>query len=263
MMRKEIKEIIEELLPLREQLKNHVLYQKLTSTNDIKLFMELHVYAVWDFMSLLKALQVNLTCVSLPWVPVKNAKLARFINEITVAEESDIDNNGDVKSHFEMYLSAMLEMNCDTLMIENFIKNIANGSALETELELLSISEEVKDFLRFTFDIIATNEAHKIAAAFTFGREDVIPDMFIKIVDETSNNTNKKFDNFIYYLNRHIELDGDEHGPLSLEMIAELCKDDAYKWADVLTVAKKALEVRIQLWNAIEQQIVAHQLQEA
>jgi len=240
---------------LREDLKNHELYKKLNSVDDIKTFMEAHVYAVWDFMSLLKALQINLTTVSTPWVPKKNTNLVRFINEITLAEESDVNKDGVLKSHYEMYLDAMQEMNADCTKVDGFIEEISKGEDVLKSIENLSIHKSIKDFVAYTFKIINTNEDHKIASAFTFGREDIIPDMFLKIVGETTLKSNKKFDNFIYYLERHIELDGDEHGPLSLQMIEELCGDDDKKWQEVLEVAKASLQVRINLWSAVEEEL--------
>jgi len=122
-------------------------------------------------------------------------------------------------------------------------------------LESLSVPQEVKEFLNFTFDTIKTNKTHLIASSFTFGREDVIPDMFISIIDKATLENNKSYDSFNYYLKRHIELDGDEHGPLSLKMVTELCGDDAQKWKEVLETGKKALQLRINLWTGIERQI--------
>jgi hypothetical protein len=255
-MNSNILHIEKELEGLRTELKNHSLYKRLHTLQDVQLFMELHVFAVWDFMSLLKALQINLTCVSIPWMPVKNAELARFINEITVAEESDYDAKGVVKSHFEMYMTAMQEVNADPSKMNDFIKMIQAGSSVEKALENIEIPKEVKEFVNFTFDTIKTTKSHLIASAFTFGREDVIPDMFINIIEKASLDTSKSYDSFMYYLNRHIELDGDEHGPLSLKMITELCGSDAQKWSEVLETAKKALQLRINLWGAIEQQII-------
>ena len=257
-MNSNIAYIEKELATLRNELKNHSLYKKLHTLEDVQTFMSLHIFAVWDFMSLLKAIQINLTCVSIPWTPVKNAELARFINEIVVAEESDYDAHGVIKSHFEMYLTAMSEVNADPSKMNDFIKSIQSNVSVEKVLEDLEVPNGVKEFLNFTFDTIKTSKSHLIASSFTFGREDVIPDMFISIIDKASLENSKSYDSFNYYLKRHIELDGDEHGPLSLKMIEELCGNDEQKWKDVLETAKKALQLRINLWSAIEQQIIAN-----
>ena len=254
-MNSNIEHIEKELAGLRNELKNHSLYKKLHTIEDVQTFMSLHVFAVWDFMSLLKAIQMNLTCVSIPWIPAKNAELARFINEIVVAEESDHDAHGVIKSHFEMYLTAMNEVNADPSKMNEFMKMIQSNNTVAAALESLSVPQEVKEFLNFTFDTIKTNKTHLIASSFTFGREDVIPDMFVSIIDKATLENNKSYDSFNYYLKRHIELDGDEHGPLSLKMVTELCGDDAQKWKEVLETGKKALQLRINLWTGIERQI--------
>ncbi len=242
-----------EIAPLRQQLKSHKLYKKLETIDDIKVFTEDHVFAVWDFMSLLKFLQRELTCVSIPWIPRKNSKLAQFVNEITLAEESDVNLYGEVKSHFEMYLEAMQNFDADLSKINSLLTHISQTNSIKKALEITEIPGPVKKFVEFTFDIIDSNDAHKVAAAFTFGREDLIPDMFIQIINET--NKKESFKDFLYYLNRHIELDGDSHGPLSLEMIIELCGEDDQKWKEVLTTAKQALEARISLWDYIANNI--------
>jgi hypothetical protein len=256
-----IQHIQKEITSLREELKSHRLYQQLQTVEDIKIFTQDHVFAVWDFMSLLKTLQRELTCVSIPWVPRKKGKLTQFINEITLAEESDVDLSGESKSHFEMYLDAMRHMGSDTHKIEVFLSKIDQNSSIEEALDFAEVPEAVKNFVKVTFKTIYSNDAHKVAAAFTFGREDLIPDMFIEIIHQT--HEQESFKDFLYYLNRHVELDGDSHGPLSLDMIVELCGDDQQKWSEVLVTAKEALEVRISLWDYIADNISKHKLEKA
>ena len=116
-----VEKINNSILHYREELLNHNLYSNIKTIQDLRTFVQIHVFAVWDFMSLLKSLQQNLTTVDIPWTPPKNPILSRFINEIVHGEESDINEIGVPKSHFEMYLDAMSQTNADTRQINKLV----------------------------------------------------------------------------------------------------------------------------------------------
>lgn len=250
-MNPHLSKINSELGPLRQQLINHRLYAQVTEVEDFQAFMEQHIFAVWDFMSLLKALQRGLTCVELPWKPVGSPTTRRFINEIVLGEESDVDANGEVASHFELYTDAMNQIGASTKTIANFLESVEKGLSVEAALETVAINPETRAFVNFTFSILQTNSIHRIASVFTFGREDLIPDMFIQILREMQSKGQQNISKLLYYLERHIEVDGDDHGPISLKMMEELCGDNEQKWNEVLESAKDALQMRIQLWNGL------------
>ncbi len=246
----------QKILAYKEQLLQHSLYNEIKTVEDLNCFLEHHVFAVWDFMSLLKALQAKLTCTTTPWLPVGNPEIRYLINEIVVAEETDVDQNGNRKSHYELYLDAMEALGADTLPIQNFLNDVEATKNIFVSIKHSDLHPNVKAFLDFTFRVIEEGDSHQIAAAFTFGREDLIPEMFTAILKKfQANFPDKDLSKLIYYFERHIELDADEHGPMAMKMIEELCDNDAKKWQEVEEVSIVALQKRIGLWNAIEEAI--------
>lgn len=246
-----IERIEGELKPYKMKLTQHPIYNEIKKVEDIKSFMEYHVFAVWDFMSLLKSLQSSLTTTSLPWKPSGFPKAARLINEIVWGEESDLNRLGESKSHFEMYLEAMEELEADTFKINSFINGITSLDDINDHIAKTELPEYVSDFITFTFDTIKTGKPHIVAAVFTFGREDLIPDMFLEIIKNLSSDKSVNSADLVYYFERHIEVDSGEHGPLALEMIETLCGEDPQKWEDALNYSILAMENRIALWNGI------------
>lgn len=240
------------IAPVREQIVAHPLYSRMQRMEDIRLFMQYHIFAVWDFMSLLKSLQRHLTCTDLPWVPVGSAATRFLINEIVTGEESDVDPDGNRLSHFELYLQAMEQVGADTADIYRVLSRI---SAHEDFLPV--VPSAAASFVQHTFDLISHAPVHVQAAVFTFGREDLIPDMFLALVNDLDKQFPGQISLFKYYLERHIEVDGDHHSHLGMEMVKELCGNDDAKWSEAAAAAKVALEKRNTLWNGILAEISA------
>ena len=246
-----IEKIELELRPLRKKLQQHPVYKSIDSITDIRLFMEQHVFAVWDFMSLLKQLQNELTCTEIPWRPSGHPLSARLINEIVWGEESDLNRNGVAMSHYEMYIEAMYSLKASTKGIESLLNNLTSGKSIEEALQNTKLPKSISSFLKFTFEVIKTKKAHIIAAVFTFGREDLIPDMFIEIIKNLNVPGDEDLSDLIYYFERHIEVDADQHGPMALKMVSQLCGNDPIKYEEATNFSKRALELRIGLWDGI------------
>lgn len=248
---RQMEHIAQRLLPLRNELLTHSLYGEIRSLKTLQCFMEHHVFAVWDFMSLLKALQQQLCCPDVPWLPPTDSLSVRFVNEIVLGEESDEDGEGSYASHFELYHRAMTRCGADTRSIDEFLTAVQNGTCIRIATEQPRIPASVRQFVRHTFDVIATGDLCQIASAFTFGREDLLPHVFQRIVDQLDTVSDGGLKDFRYYLNRHIELDGEHHGPMAVRLMMSLCGDNDQKWQEVERAAVESLLARRRLWDGL------------
>ena len=229
------------LLTLKSELGFHPLFSKLNNIEDLRIFMQGHVFAVWDFMSLLKSLQREISCVEVPWRPSPYSKAAvRLINEIVLGEESDLDAHGEAMDHFTMYLEAMKEVGANTAPIYEFL------STLDVNL----VPDYAREFVSFNLELATRAPAHQVAGAFFFGREDVIPTMFDGILKQLEL-AQIPCPQLRHYLTRHIELDGGEHGPMAQQMLLELTNNDDQKLQSVFETGLTSLKLRKQLWSNI------------
>ena len=238
---------------LRQKLLSHPLYTRLRSIEDVLIFMQHHVFAVWDFMSLLKALQHRLTCTRVPWVPAGDGQARRLVNEIVLSEESDLTPDGPPASHFELYLQAMTEAGADTRPVRLFLSHLSAGRGIAEDMDRSGMPLCVTDFVLDTFVTIEQGEPHEIAAAFTYGREDLIPSMFNELVKGLEATFPGRLALLRYYLDRHIQLDGDEHGEMGRSMVALLCEGQPQRVAQAQAAASKALQSRLRLWDGIDE----------
>ena len=238
------------LTPLYHRLQTHPMYGKLHSIPDLQRFMAHHIVAVWDFMFLLKALQRSCTCIALPWRPTGDAQIRRLINEIVLAEESDLVD-GVATSHFELYLSAMTNIGADTAPIFQTLEALDTGLSFTEAILQSSFPDSAKKFIMTTWEILESGSLPAIAAAFALGREDVIPDMFIHLVQHHYATDPKRVTPYKAYLERHIELDGDDHGPMAMRLLDILCGDDPQAWQSAEEAAIRALSARVALWDSI------------
>ncbi|MFM7357379.1 MAG: DUF3050 domain-containing protein [Sediminibacterium sp.] len=247
--------LLQEIEPLKKAITRHPVYSLLQEPADLQIFMKYHVYAVWDFMSLLKSLQNGLTCTTLPWFPKGVANTRFLINEIVVGEESDVDINGNRKSHFELYLDAMQQAGADTQPIHTFLEALKTGQNLSTAFQTSTTPLAAAEFVQYTFDVIQSGQLHLQSAIFTFGREDLIPNMFYALVNDLHQQQPEQISVFRYYLERHIEVDGDHHSQLAIAMTENLCGEDPEKWKEATAAVKQCLQKRLHLWDGVQQEL--------
>jgi len=248
-LKSDILKILDVTQDERDALFSHKIYNSINNIDDLHIFMENHIFAVWDFMSILKTLQKKLTCTDVPWAPKGGGTPARLLNEIVTEEESDIDIYGDYRSHFEMYYQAMNEAGASTKKIESFLNNLHFG--VNKSLDKSSSPMPAINFVKTTFSMLENAPIHIVASMFTFGREEVIPNMFRSIINKIDNDLKGRLKSFIYYLDRHIGVDEDEHGPAALKMVKVLCQNDETKWDEAAKAAKMTMRARLVFWNEI------------
>ena len=242
---------------LKTRLDQHPVYATVRTLDDLRCFMEHHVFPVWDFMSLLKYLQGELAPAGVPWLPTGHADATsaqRFINEIVLGEETDEGlpdalGRPTFVSHFDLYIGAMEEVGADTRPVRAFLKAVKKHG-VAAAIKRADIPEPSRRFMATTFGFLATDKTHVVAAAFALGREQVIPGMFRALLaDMGISKTTAPL--FHYYLERHIHLDDEFHGPLSLRLLGQLCGDSASKRRAAEKAGRQAIEARLTLLSGV------------
>ena len=242
----------ERLDHLKRQLREHPLYDLLRGPRPLRCFLRHHVYCVWDFMSLLKALQGRLTCVTIPWLPTPDPVGRRLINEIVLGEESDDDGAGGHLSHFELYLAAMADAGAWSPGPVLVFLGVLRAAARWTRpWPPPGAPPVVAAFVRQTLRAGSVRALHWLAAAFALGREDVIPALFVRLLEGLARAEPGRYARLLFYLRRHVELDGDSHGPAALRLLTHACGDDPVRRREALDTAALCLEARLRLWDAI------------
>jgi hypothetical protein len=236
---------------LRAALLDHPLYADVVSLADLRQFMEDHVFAVWDFLSLLKRLQQDMTCTRVPWFPADNTRAARLINDIVIGEETDVDSAGSYVSHLDLYLRAMEDIGASTLQFGDFRMLAQVGIPIEAALMRVGVPPHVQTFVAHTMMLANSGTTEEVLAAFFYGREDIIPEMFRRLLQTLygAKHNNDRLRHFIYYIERHIELDGDSHGPMGRELLEGLVANSPHKHERAVRAACSSIKARIVLWN--------------
>src|ERR1700719_4259492 len=236
---------------LRARLLDHPVYAQVASVADLRRFMEDHVFAVWDFMSLLKRLQQDMTCIEVPWFPAENAKAARLINDIVIGEETDVGPDGSYVSHLALYLRAMRDIGASTRQFEKFRSLVLVGMPVEVALARIAAPPHVQAFVAHTMALANSGSTEEVLAAFFYGREDIIPEMFGRLLNALygAKHNDDRLRHFIYYIDRHIELDGDSHGPMGRELLEDLVMNSPHARERALRAACRSIKARVELWN--------------
>lgn len=235
----------------RARLYAHPLYAAITDDHALRRFMRAHVFAVWDFQSLLAALRRDLTGVAVPWRPTPDREARRLINEIALDEESAPHPEGGYASHFELYLDAMRRAGADCHPIDALLARVEAGEPVREALRAADYPPGVAAFVDTTFAIIEDSPLHARVAAFACGREDIIPRMFQALVARLAAADPARWGLFRHYLDEHIHHDEERHGPMARALLARVCADDPKRIAEARAVALRALDARLALWDAL------------
>ena len=240
------------LLSLRKRLDQHPIYGAVDSLPRLRCFMQHHIFSVWDFMSLVKYMQAIVAPAGHPWMPGKDTTLRRFINDLVLGEESDEwPQNGQTTyiSHFELYQHAMLEVGAGIKHSSHFLQ-IVDSLGIDAALAANVAPPAARQFMRSTFDCLASGKPHVVMASLAVGREHIIPDMFRALLRDMAIEESAA-PAFHYYLHRHVHLDEDHHGPMSLRLLETLCAGDATRIVEAQTAAETAIAARITFWDGV------------
>jgi hypothetical protein len=236
----------DQIRALEERTRQHPLFETLNSTDRLAAFAEIHVFAVWDFMALLHSVRLGICPGETLWQPPAHSKSARLLHEILLEEECGISINGEPLSHFESYLLAMRGMGASPQRVLGFLADLRDGAPA---LEALAnhASAPARAFVEATLAVTQSNLAERIAV-LCVGRERLIPEMF-PVLEASIPSLSETGDlaAFRFYLERHIEVDGEAHGPATADLVGIHARGNA----KAARAAVGALEARVALWDGI------------
>ncbi len=245
------------LLGARLALVEHPVYTALRTPQALRTFLEYHAFAVWDFMSLLRALQHRICGYAVPWLPPENLLAARMVNEMMLVEETDeLPDGSGFGSHFQLYQRGLVEGGVRNDKIGAFVRSLRDGRSVEQAYDDAAVPRAAREFVSATLKKCDDPGTHKLAAYFVFGRENIIPAMFRRIIENLEAQYGASFPTLRYYLDRHVGIDETEHGPASRRMLSALCGNDAKLWAEAQDSAQEALQARLKLWDAVHEAIL-------
>ena len=235
----------------RQALLEHSLYAKMKDIQSLRIFMEHHVWSVYDFMCLAKRLQCAFTSIAFPWSPPRQPGIARLMNEIILGIETDVRPDGTAASHFDLYLDAIEEVGAHIAPVQRYLQALEAGRTWQGSLQNSGAPAAAAAFIRQTLESIENQNLAFVAGAFTFGREMLIPDLFIQFLDAVKESHPGRTAGLAYYLERHAEVDRKGHSPLALEMLEKTIELGHGTAEDVLEGAQTELVKRIRLWDAV------------
>jgi hypothetical protein len=238
----------------RAALQTHSLYGRLVDLEQLRWFMESHVYVVWDFMCLLKSLQRFATCAEVAWRPVGDPAVRRVVNELVLAEESDAFD-GRVLSRLEAYLEMMDEIGADTGPMQRMLERLRGGVPIGLALGQ-EVPRRARMFIQTTLGIIGRAQPHEIAGAVAVGRELAIAPVFRQLV-KTIERRGVSAARLRAYLDQRSTLDGGVREPAAARLLESFCGDDRQRWQEAGMAAADCLDARAMLWSRIEDAVTA------
>lgn len=246
-------ELERRLLAERAALAPHPLFSELRTLDHLRAYMRYHVWCVWDFMALLKSVQIGLGSFSTAWLPARDAELLNLVNSIVSEEELDTGPDGRRLSHFEAYVEAMRELDVSTAEIESFVQQLRRGVGVTDAMYAAGAPAASIEFVTSTIGFCAL-PLHQRVAAFTLGREELVPHLLQQIRQHAWFES-QRGGYFTWYVDRHIELDLAEHGPKSVALASGVIGDDPTRRHEALTTGLDALIARRRYLDAIARDI--------
>jgi hypothetical protein len=254
----DLKVIQVRVAPLQDKIAEHPLLDKITDIRAVRFLMQQHVFAVWDFVCLLKTLYSRVIGCDVPWFPSQDPDSARLLYELLIEEETDRlpapNSAGHThQSHFCLYLAAMRECGADTQPIETCLERLKAGQSLDEALQHPGILSTTRAFVAQTFSTFQASTP-ALVASFVFGREAMIPAFFNPWLQQLIMHKVPHCGLLTYYLERHIALDSDAHFPKAANMLARLCGEDKLTWQQASQMAESALEARLAFLEGVDRE---------